>query len=125
MIASLTCLILCAEKTLFRNHAGSRTNATLSLLETNLTREDRRELRDQRSQSSGPLSTTRQPELSQSKNWRSSSERCGLAAATLKVTPRPGRSQTSMKPFLTIGLGRPSTMSYHQSGWPNGYSKAM
>jgi hypothetical protein len=46
MIASLTCLILCAEKTLFRNHAGSRTNATLSLLETNLTREDRRELRD-------------------------------------------------------------------------------
>ena len=61
----------------------------------------------------------------QSKNRRSSAARRALAAATLKVTPRPGRSQTSMKPLLTIGLGRPSTMSYHQSGWPNGYSKAM
>jgi hypothetical protein len=61
----------------------------------------------------------------QSKNWRSSSARCGLAAAILKVTPRPWRSQTSMKPFLTIGFGRPSTMSYHHSGWPNGYSNAI
>ena len=37
----------------------------------------------------------------------------------------PGRSQTSIMPFLTIGSGSPSTMSYHQAGSPIGYSKAM
>ena len=30
-----------------------------------------------------------------------------------------------MRPSLTIGSGSPSTMSYHQAGWPLGYSKAM
>src|SRR5574338_259753 len=51
----------------------------------------------------------------QSKNPRSPSARRVLAAATLNVTPSPGRSHTSMKPLVTIGLGRPSTMSYHHS----------
>src|SRR5437870_8563725 len=35
------------------------------------------------------------------------------------------QSSTLMKPFLTIGSGTPSTMSYHQVGWPIGYSNAM
>ncbi len=61
----------------------------------------------------------------QSKKSRSSSVRYRFAASTLRSTPIPGRSQTSMKPSLTIGLGRPSTMSYHHSGLPIGYSKAM
>ncbi len=59
------------------------------------------------------------------KKSRSSSQRCACAASMLNSTPMPGRSQTSMKLSLTMGLGNPSTMSYHQSGLPVGYSKAM
>src|SRR6266508_873813 len=55
----------------------------------------------------------------------SASGKCHRAASALISTPSPGRSQTSMKPSLTIGLGRPSTISYHQSGLPVGYSKAI
>src|SRR5579885_1868423 len=62
---------------------------------------------------------------SYSKKSRSSSERRFFASLTMKSTPRPGRSQTAMWLSLTIGSGRPSTMSYHHSGRPTGYSKAM
>ena len=62
---------------------------------------------------------------SQSKKSRSSSRRCALAFGTLNLTPKPGESHTSMKPFFIIGSGRPSTISFHHSGWPMGYSKAI
>ena len=37
----------------------------------------------------------------------------------------PGRSHTAIMPSWMSGSGRPSTMSYHQSGSPRGHSKAM
>ena len=61
----------------------------------------------------------------QPKKPLSSSRRYFLAARSLSPIPMPGRSHTSMKPSLTIGSGSQSTMSYHHSGWPMGYSKAM
>jgi len=61
----------------------------------------------------------------QSKNFLSSSDKYCLAAFTFISTPRPGLSHTSMSPPFTIGVGSPSTISYHQSGLATGYSNAM
>ena len=60
----------------------------------------------------------------QSKKSPSSSARYFFAASGTNVTPRPGRSHTSMWPSRTIGSGSPSTMSYHQSWEAIGYSNA-
>ena len=65
------------------------------------------------------------PPYLQSKKWRSSSDRRAFAAGTRNVTPSPGVSHTSMNPFFMMGFGSPSTMSYHHSGCPTGYSKPM
>ena len=63
------------------------------------------------------------PQLS--KKPASSSLRYWRVSSTLKCTPRPGVSHTSMNPSLTIGEGRPSRTSYHQEGSPVEYSNAM
>ena len=48
-----------------------------------------------------------------------------FCAFLLNVTPKPGRSHTSMKLSFTITSGKPSTMSYHHAGRASGYSNAM
>lgn len=63
------------------------------------------------------------PQLS--KKPASSSLRYWRVSSTLKCTPSPGVSHTSMNPSLTIGEGRPSRTSYHQEGSPVEYSNAM
>ena len=46
-------------------------------------------------------------------------------SSTTSSMPRPGLSGTVMKPSLTSGLGRPVTMSSHQSTSTEWYSSAM
>jgi hypothetical protein len=45
------------------------------------------------------------------RNAASSSKREGRAFSG-SISPMPGRSQTSILPFLTVGSGSPSEMSY-------------
>ncbi len=48
-----------------------------------------------------------------------------ITSSTTSSMPRPGLSGTVMKPSLTSGLGRPVTMSSHQSTSTEWYSSAM